>query len=74
MQYYDNLSRIRKQRGLSQKAIADQLGTTQQQVNKYENGIQDMTVSRFIELADFYQISLDELAGRTQTQTQTQNQ
>lgn len=73
MQYYINLATIRQERGLSQKQIADVLNTTQQQIYKYEKGIQEMTVSRFIELADFYEISLDELAGRTQIQTQTQN-
>lgn len=65
MQYHDNLSKIRKKHGLSQKAIADVLGTTQQQINKYEGGQQEMTVSRFIELANFYGITLDELAGRS---------
>lgn len=73
MQYYNNLATIRQERGFSQKQIADILNTTQQQIYKYEKGIQEMTVSRFIELADFYEISLDELAGRTQIQTQTQN-
>ena len=74
MKYYNNLAKIRKKHNLSQNDIAQILGTTQQTINRYENGQVDMSVTRFIELADFYQISLDELAGRTQTQTQTQNQ
>ena len=70
IQYQQNLSKIRKERKLSQRQIAEVLKTTQQQINKYENGTQEMTVSRFIELADFYEIPLDELAGRD---FQTQN-
>ena len=64
MQYYKNLAKIRRERGLSQAKIAEVLNTTQQTINRYENGQTDMSVSRFIELADFYQITLDELAGR----------
>lgn len=64
MKYNNNLSKIRKEKGYSQREIAEVLKTTQQQINKYENGQQEMNVSRFIELADFYNISMDELAGR----------
>lgn len=64
MQYYKNLAKIRKEKGFSQAKIAEILKTTQQTINRYENGQTNMSVSRFIELADFYQITLDELAGR----------
>lgn len=64
MQYYEKMTEIRKQKGYSQREIAEALNTTQQQIYKYENGIQEMTVRRFIELADLYNVSLDELAGR----------
>lgn len=72
MKYYNKIAEIRQQRGYSQRKIAEVLNTTQQQIYKYEKGMQEMTVSRFIELADFYELSLDDLAGRTQSQTQTQ--
>lgn len=65
MQYNKNLAKIRKDKGYSQQEIAEILKTTQQTINRYEQGKTDMSVSRFIELADFYGISLDELAGRT---------
>lgn len=72
MQYYEKMKEYRMKKGLSQRQIAEILNTTQQQINKYENGIQEMTVRRFIELADFYGITLDELAGR-KTGTMEQN-
>lgn len=74
MQYNNNLAKIRKQKGYSQREIAEVLKTTQQQINKYENGQQEMNVSRFIELADFYNITLDELAGRKMEHGTNQNE
>ena len=64
MQYHNNIAKLRKEKGYSQKQIAEMLKTTQQQINKYENGKQEMPVSRFIELANILNVSLDELAGR----------
>lgn len=46
-----------------QAAIAT--NTAQQQVSKWERGIQDITLSKAIKLAEYYGVSLDYLAGRT---------
>lgn len=64
MQYYEKMTEIRKEKGLSQREVAEYLNTTQQQIYKYENGIQEITVRRFMQLADLYNVTLDELAGR----------
>lgn len=66
MQY--NLKQCRKKAGLTQQQVAIAIMTTQQQINKYETGKQDITLQRAIELADLYHVTLDELAGREQTQ------
>lgn len=66
MQYA--LQFCRKKAGYSQQQVAIAIGTTQQQINKYESGKQDITLARAIELADLYQVTLDELAGRNLTQ------
>ena len=62
MQYA--LKECRKKAGMTQAQAATALLTTQQQINKYESGKQDLTLTRAIELADLYKVSLDELAGR----------
>ena len=59
-----SIPEIRKERKLSQQKVAEYLNTTQQQIYKYENGIQEIPTSRFIKLADLYNVSLDDLAGR----------
>lgn len=65
MQY--KLKECRKKAGLSQEQVALILGTAQFQIHKYESGKQDLTLSRAIELANLYKVTLDELAGRELT-------
>lgn len=40
------------------------MDTTQHQISKWENEVQDITLSKAIKLAKFYGVSLDELAGQ----------
>lgn len=68
MQY--NLKQCRKKAGYSQMQAAIVMDTTQHQISKWENGTQDITLGKAIRLADLYQVTLDELAGRN---FQTQN-
>ena len=63
MQY--NLKEARKQAQKSQMQTAIHMNTTQMQISKYENGKQDLTLQKAIQLADYYGVSLDYLAGRT---------
>ena len=63
MQYYDRLKALRDDKDLSQVEVASILQTTQQQVYKYEKGIQEMTVSRLKILCEFYGVSADYILG-----------
>ena len=69
MTYYENLRVIREDRGYTQKQIADVLETTQQYYSDYENGKRDIPIRIYIRLADFYNVSIDYLAGRTEEKT-----
>lgn len=66
MTYYENLRVIREDRGYTQKQIADILETTQQYYSDYENGKREIPIRIYIKLADFYNVSIDYLAGRTE--------
>jgi len=57
--YYEKLKGIREDRDIKQQEIALLLKTTKQQISKYENGIQDMTVLRFMKLCEYYKVSAD---------------
>lgn len=62
MQYA--LRYCRTKAGLSQQQVAIIMDTAQHQISKWENGIQDITLGKAIKLAEIYNVSLDELAGR----------
>ena len=59
-----NLEKIRKENGKSQRDIAKILDITQPSYLNYENGKTEPKLSTLIKLADYYNISLDYLAGR----------
>ncbi len=63
MEYYEKLKALREDAELNQKDIAKILNTTQQQVYKYENGIQELPLHRLKLLCEFYKVSSDYLLG-----------
>jgi transcriptional regulator with XRE-family HTH domain len=63
MSYYKRLKDLREDNDLTQSDIAKLLQTTQEQISKYETGKQMMGIDKYIELAKFYNVSLDYIAG-----------
>lgn len=63
MNYYRRFRDIREDKDLTQKEIADKIGTTQQYYAQYENGHRLMTFDRAVEIAKVLNISLDYIAG-----------
>lgn len=51
----------------SQQQIAELLNTTQQQVSKYENNIQEIPCRHIITLALYFNVTADYLLGLTDT-------
>ena len=64
MYYYQRIRDLREDSDSSQQKIADILGITRQQYQLYESGKREMPMHLFIILADYYNVSLDYLAGR----------
>ena len=62
-----SLLEIRKQRGLSQRQVAELLEMQQQQYCRYENGQNEIPVRHVITLCRFYGISADWLLGLKDT-------
>lgn len=67
MNYYERLKDMREDNDLTQADIANLLGTTRQQVSKWETGAQMMGVDKYIKLAKHYNISVDYLLGLIDT-------
>ncbi len=67
MSYQNRLKDTREDHDLKQAQIAELLGTTRQQISKWENGIQMMGIDKYIILAKYYNISIDYLVGLIDT-------
>ena len=67
MNCYQRLKDVREDKDLTQTDVAKLLRTTRQQVGKWENGVQMMGIDKYIILAQYYNVSLDYLAGLTDT-------
>ena len=64
MTFSENLVKLRNDRGLSQKELSEKTGIAMRAYQRYEYGEREPRLSVLIALADFYGISLDELACR----------
>ena len=56
---------LRNDKKLLQKDIANLLGITERQYRDYEAGKVDPPTSRTIKLADYFDVSIDYLVGRS---------
>ena len=64
MSFAEHLLQLRKERGLKQPELVEQLGISLRAYQYYERGEREPALSTLIALADFYDISLDELFCR----------
>ena len=58
---------LRKKSGLSQQALAECIGVSFHQISKMETGQRGPSVEVLCDLADFYDVSIDYLVGRSDT-------
>ena len=63
-QFSDALKAIRKNAGKKQREAAEYLGINLRTYQYYEEGRSEPNISTLIKLANFFQVSLDELVGR----------
>lgn len=59
------LMRLRRERNLSQKKAADDLGISQALLSHYENGIREPRLEFIIRACEYYGVSTDYMLGRT---------
>ncbi len=65
MAMYSRLKDLREDAEKKQEEIAEIIGTSQSYYAQYENGKRDLPFSRAIALAEYYNVSLDYIAGLT---------
>ena len=58
------LARLRKEKGLTQEEVASKIVISPQAVSKWENGNSEPDLNTLNQLADIFDVSVDELLGR----------
>lgn len=58
------LARLRKEKGLTQEEVASRIVISPQAVSKWENGNSEPDLNTLNQLADIFEVSVDELLGR----------
>ena len=63
MEFYENLNRLRKEKGWSQEELGNRLNVSRQTVSKWELGSTTPELNKLMELSRIFQVSIDELVG-----------
>ena len=70
--YFQRLRDLREDKDMNQTQIALLLHTSQTVYSRYERGYQTIPVEHLLILADFYNVSVDYILGRTNIQHMAQ--
>jgi len=62
-QYAQKMRDLRIDHDLSQAQIADILGSTKNQIGKYERGEQEMPIKHLLTLCNYFNVSADYILG-----------
>jgi transcriptional regulator with XRE-family HTH domain len=65
--FSERLIQLRKGKGLSQIALSKEIGVSSRVYQTYEYGKTEPGMSNLISIANFFDVSLDYLTGRTDT-------
>ena len=67
----ERLRSLRTDRRIMAKTMADNLGISYRNYQRYEKGEMDTPSSKLVSLADFFDVSLDYLVGRSDNPART---
>jgi len=63
------LKHLRNQKGISQLKLAMDLDLNQNSISRYESGEREADYKTLIKIADYFNVSVDYLLGRTENPT-----
>ena len=63
--FAETLSTLRKEKGLSQRKAASELGISQALLSHYENDTREPKLDFVIKVCDYYSVTTDYILGRT---------
>ena len=70
--FSENVKAMRQQLGLTQSELAEKLQTTQRKVSYWETGLTEPDISLLCKIADFFDVYLDELVGRSENKNKNE--
>ena len=59
----NQITELRKEKGLSQRQLAKELGTSQANLSRWEQGLNEPSIIECWKLADYFDVSIDVLCG-----------
>ena len=68
-----NLKRLREDAGVSQRTLAENIGVSQQSINKYENHNIEPDIETLVRMADYFDTSADYLIGHSSERRRQEN-
>ncbi len=67
--FNEHLKDLRKSRKVTQRQLAKEIGTSERGIQNYELGARKPSFEKLIALADYFEVSLDYLVGRSNDPT-----
>ena len=60
----NRIAELRKEKGLSQRQLAKEIGTSQANLSRWEQGLNEPSIMECWKIADYFGVSIDLLCGR----------
>ncbi len=60
------LKQLREEKGISQLKLAMDLSVNQNTISRYETGVREADYAMLIKIAEYFDVSVDYLLGRTE--------
>ena len=60
----NRIAELRKEKGLSQRQLAKEIGTSQANLSRWEQGLNEPSIMECWKIADYFDVSIDFLCGR----------
>lgn len=67
----ERLKKLREEKNLSQTELSERFGLTQNAISGYERGVREPSMEKMTQIADFFEVSIDYLYGRTPDRKKT---
>ena len=60
----NKIAELRKEKGLTQRQLATEIGTSQANLSRWEQGLNEPSIVECWKIANFFEVSIDVVCGR----------